>query len=203
MIDNTKPTEDFWMVVKRLTDDASRCMIMLEEAAEDDAEVKSFWRRMYARAVFAILDSAVYGMIYHAYVTRHRPNAEFSPEEMFRLEGAYDFDEDAEAIAVFSKEQMLDDMRFAFIVFARVHSCYYRLPTHEPEWVHLKEIARIRQTLRYPRETDYLEVYEENIDDLVAGLHWFVSRSLDLFKSCAQAMEELKLPGSEADEIVM
>jgi hypothetical protein len=203
MIDNCKSTEEFWLVVRLLSRDATRCLTALDAAAEDDAEGRAFWRRMYARAVFAAVDGAVYGMIYHAYVTRYRPNAEFSPDEMFRLEGAYDFDEEVEATAVFSQEQMLDDMRFAFIVFARVHSCYYRLPVHEPEWLHLKQIARIRHALRFPREASEVDVPEEHLNDLVAGLHWFVSRSLDLFKSCADALEKLELPGPEEDEIVM
>jgi hypothetical protein len=202
MNDNAK-AEPLWMVVEALSRDASLCMGMLEALAEDDEKERVFWRRMYARTVFAVFDGVVYGMIYHAFVTRNRPNAEFSPEELIRLEGAYDFDEDSEAIATFSKEQMLDDIRFAFNVFARVHSSYYRLPTHEREWIHIKEIARIRHALRFPREATDVEVYEENIDDLVAGFLWFIGRARDLFQSCAEALEELVLPGSEEDEIVM
>jgi hypothetical protein len=203
MNDNAKSSEDFWEVVKQLNRDASLCMGMLEALPEDDEKERVFWRRMYARTVFEVMDGAVYGMIYHAFVTRNRPNAEFSPEELIRLEGAYDFDDDAEASATFSIEQMLDDIRFAFMVFARVHSSHYRLPTHEPEWYHIKEIARIRHKLRYPREAKNLEVTEGNINHLLPGLHWFIERSVDLFKACADALEELELPGSAEDEIIM
>jgi hypothetical protein len=203
MNDNAKLTEPFWNVVEQLSRDAAFCVGMLEELPEGDEKERMFWRRMYARTVFEAIDGTVYGMIYHAYVTRNRPNAEFTPEELFRLEGAFDFDEDAEAVAPFSKEQMLDDIRFAFVVFARVHSSYYHLPTHEPEWVHLKEIAHLRHVLRFPKEVLSLELYEENIDTLVAGFLWFLSRAQDLFKSCVETMEKLEFPGPEQDEIVM
>jgi len=203
MNDNAKLAEPFWAVVEELSRDAALCMGMLEALPEEDEKERVFWRRMYARTVFEVFDGAVYGMIFHAFATRNRPNAEFTAEEMIRLEAAFDFDMDAEAAATFSIEQMLEDMRFAFMVFARVHSSPYRLPMHEPEWYSIKEIARIRHKLRFPREARQLQVTERNLDELVAGYHWFVTKCLDLFKSCVEGLEKLEFPGPEEDEIVM
>src|ERR1044072_7342850 len=109
MYDSTVSLEEFWNVVKRLNGDASRCMMSLEETPEEDEEGRSFWRRMYARAVFAVIDGATYRMTYHAYAARGRRDVVFSPSELDRLEKSYDFDEEQEEVlGPFTRGGMVD-----------------------------------------------------------------------------------------------
>lgn len=211
MIDNAISLEEFWGVVTRLNDYVKTCMASLHEAPEDDERQKSFWRRMYALAVFSMIDGIVYRMIFHAHAARERPDVVFSLDELQRLEKSYDFDEDEEPVAVFSRTKMLDDIKFAFNAFARVHYCDYVLPTTDPDWHLIKGIARIREALQHPRCAEDLEVYDEDVDTLVHGLLWFMERLVDLLEySRIQASEkfaalEKKIAGliDEDDEVVM
>src|SRR2546423_886508 len=191
MIDSTVSLEEFWNVVTRLNGDVSRCMAALEETPEEDEEGRAFWRRMYARAVFAVIDGATYRMTFHAHAARERRDVTFSLDELSRLEKAYDFDEDQEEfVSTFSKSQMLDDIKFAFNAFARVHYSDYVLPINDPDWVLIKEIARMRDALRYPRAPEETEVYEENIDTLAEGLLWFVERMVELIEDSRDRFKE-------------
>lgn len=190
MKDNAISLEEFWSLVKRLNGDAKRCLIALHETPTDDEEGKSFWRRMYARAVFALIDGATYRMMYHAYAATGRPGVTFSADELTRLEMAYDFDEDREPVATFGKTQTLDNIQFAFDAFARVHEAAYILPIHDQDWILIKEIALIRQNLQYCREAQELEVDAGNVEVLLYGLQWFVERMVDLLESCVDSMSE-------------
>jgi hypothetical protein len=190
MSDTNISLEEFWKLVTRLTADGKTCLTMLDETAEDDAEGKSVWRRMYARAVFALIDGAIYGMMFQAFAARNRPDVTFSLDEITRLEAAYDFDEDREPVAVFCKTQTLSDIRFAFNAVARVHYSDYILPIHESGWLLIKETMHIRSTLQYARELSELEVYEENIDTLIEGLAWLLACIVDCFQSCLETASE-------------
>lgn len=205
MYDNTVSLEEFWDVVKRLNADARRCMMALEETPEEDEEGRAFWRRMYARAVFALVDGATYRMTYHAYAARGRSGVTFSLAELDRLEKSYDFDEDQEeVVATFSRARMLDQIKFAFNAFARVHYSDYVLPTNDPAWILIKEIARVKDSLQYPRSPQETEVYEENIDALVEGLLWFVERMVELIEDSEKCVSvKFAAQESDEDEVVM
>jgi len=205
MIDSRVSLKEFWNVFTNLNGDVSRCMAALEETPEEDEEERAFWRRMYARAIFAAIDGATYRMTFQAYAARARPSVTFSMDELERLEKAYDFDEDQEEfVSTFSKSQMLDNIRFAFNAFARVHYSDYVLPINDPDWVIIKEVARMRDALQYPRAPEETEVYEENIDTLVKGLLWFVERMMELLKDSGDRLQE-KIAEWESgeDETVM
>jgi hypothetical protein len=199
MSNRTASLEQSWKLIKHLNSDAKRCIRALQEARADDDEERSFWRRMYARAVFAIFDGTVYHLMSHAYVARHRRDVTFSLDELLRLEKSYDFDEDQEPSVTFSKAQMLEDIRFAFNAFARVHYSDYILPTHAREWALIKEIARIREVLQFPREKQSVEVYDGDLDALVEGLLWFVERMVELMES-SQEHAMMKFAAWESDQ---
>lgn len=204
MKDNSISLEEFWGVVTGLTNDAKICIRMLEGTPEDEEGQRSFWRRMCARTVFAAIEGATYRMMFHAYAARERPDVVFSIDELMRLEKYYDFDEDKEPETTLSRTLMLDDLRFAFNAFARVHYSDYVLPTSDPEWALVKAIARLREALQHPREEKELEVHEENVDDMAQGLAWLVGRMADLLESCREHIEEKFAAGdSGGDEVVM
>src|SRR3989440_13046703 len=96
MYDNTVSLEEFWNVVTRLNGDVSRCMAALEGTPEEDEEGRAFWRRMYARAVFAVIDGATYRMTFHAHAARARRAVTFWLDELSRLEQAYYLEEHQE-----------------------------------------------------------------------------------------------------------
>jgi len=191
--------EASWKIIRRLNGDAKRCIRALQETPADDEEERSFWRRTYARSVFALMDGAVYQLLAHAYAARHRRDVVFSLDELQRLEKAYDFDEDQEPSTTFSRTQMLEQIRFAFNAFARVHYSDYILPTHDPGWAHIKEIGYLREYLQFPKEPRSLEVQEENIDILVEGLLWFVERMVELMES-SQEQAMMKFAAWESDQ---
>ena len=204
MEDAATPVERLWGVVKRLTEDAKRCMTTLDATPEEDEEGRSFWRRMYARAAFAAIDGTIYVLMFRAYDSRDRTDVVFSLDERRRLEESYDFDEDRAAVTPYSKDQRLDNIRFAFNVFARVHYSDYVLPIGDPGWTLIKEIEQLREGLQYARTEGEIEVYEENVDDLVSGTLWFIERLAELLQSStAHAAEKFASRESDADEIVM
>jgi len=197
MIDDKVSLKDFWGVVTRLKNEAARCLKGWEETPQEEEEARSFWRRMYAHAIFSFFDGVTYRMTFHAHAARFRRDVVFSLDELTRLENAYDFDEDAEPVAAFSKTRMLDDTRFAFNVFARVHYSDYVLPTADPDWVSLREVAHIRNVLQYPREPAEIEVYEENVESLLEGMRWYVERLAELLRDC---LTQFELKVAEWDE---
>jgi hypothetical protein len=205
MNDNAISLEEFWGVVTCLTDDMKMCLAGLDATPEENEELKSFWRRMYARTVFAFFDGVTYRMMFHAYAARDRRDVTFSLDELMKLEKSYDFDEDAEeTVVTFSQTQMLEDIKFAFNAFARVHYSDYIFPTHDPNWITIKEIAHIRQAVQSPREAKELEVYDENIDVLVEGVQWFVECLVELLESSRKhAIEKFAEWEANDDEIVM
>lgn len=205
MKDNCVSIEEFWGLVISLKDDASRCLREIDETPEENVAGKAFWRRMYARAVFALIETATYRMTYHAYMARERPGVTFSAEELERLMNAYDFNEPDTFIPVFTnRQQFLDDVEFAFRAFARVHEAAYLLPIHERDWVLMKGIARLRQDFQYCRTPEEAVVYPEKVDTLVYGLLWFVECMVALLESCADSMFAVAMPGElEDNEPVM
>jgi len=58
MKDNCVSIDEFWDVVRALAGDASRCLKEMDEVDEQDAAGQSFWHRMYARAVFGLIEGA-------------------------------------------------------------------------------------------------------------------------------------------------
>jgi hypothetical protein len=204
MKDNAISLEDLWVLVKRLNGDAQRCLTALHETSEDDEEGQAFWRRMYARAIFALIDGATYRMTFHAYAARGRPGISFTPEELSALEGSYDFDEDLEPLAPFGTTRSLEQLRFAFEMFARVHGSPYLLPIHHQEWGLIKEIAIIRQGLLFCREPREIEVYDQSVNELLFGSKWLIERMLDLLESCLESMLEIASDSDkETPEIIM
>jgi hypothetical protein len=206
MHDNAIQLEGLMEVLKRLSDDTKICLVGVDASSTDgsDENAMSFWRRMYARAVINYLDGVTYRLMFHAYMARFRPETMLTADEIQRLEKYYDFDEDQEAQTTLSKSQMLENIKFAFRTFARVHYSDYVLPTHEPEWVIIKEIARMRDTLLYAREANELEVYEENIETLLEGLKWFSNHLADLFNEIKDfTLEKINEWQANEDEIIM
>ena len=203
MIPNDVSLENFWYLVIRLKDDAHRCLEELDKTADADEVGKSFWSSMYARAVFAFIDGTVHGMLFQAYIGRNRRDVTFSSEEMTRLESYFDFDGDREAISISRRGEMLTDLRFAFVAFARAHTSNYVLPIGDRKWVLIKGIARIRMTLENALTRDQLEVYPENIDTLLYGMKWFVERIMDLLKSVEEALSEEATDDAHDNELIM
>lgn len=205
MRDDKVSLTDFWGVITRLKEETSMCLKALGETAEEDEELRSFWRRMYALAIFSFFDGVTYRMTFHAHAARFRRDVIFSLDEMKRLESAYDFDEDAdEPVSTFSRARMLDDIRFAFNAFAHVHYSDYVLPVADPEWVLLGAVARVRSGLQHPREPRGLEVSEENVEELLNGLRWYVHRTAELLEDCLKQFEAKVVEwGDEEDEVVM
>jgi hypothetical protein len=191
--------KDFWGVLGCLAGDAAKCMKGLDDTADDDAEGLFFWRRMYALAVFSFFDGVTYRMIFHAYAARERRDVTFSLEELTRLEKYYDFDEDAEPATTFSESRMLEDIKFAFNAFARVHYSDYILPINDPEWGNIEEVASLKSFLQYPKTAEGLEVFEENVDTLVVSMQWYVERILELLESSQKHIEE-KFAAWEAED---
>ncbi len=175
--------EEFWGVITRLKNDVSRCSKALEETPEEDEAGRSFWRRMYARAAFAFFDGVTYRMAFHAYMARDRRDVAFSLEELNRLEKMFDFDEDTDIYSAVFKIDMLEDMKFAFNAFARVHYTDYVLPVADADWVFLREAAYIRNWLSSPKTAEGLEVDYGDVDALAWGMLWYVENLVALLGS--------------------
>jgi hypothetical protein len=98
---------------------------------------------------------------------------------------------------------MLEDMKFAFNAFARVHFSDYVLPTSEPGWVFVKAIAYFKNSLQDPGQPKGLILEEKDVGLLAEGLKWFMERMLDLQDSCYEAMQKLSLREADENEMVM
>src|ERR1044071_1490634 len=161
---------EFWYIFTRLGNDVRTCIYGLGETPEEDEELRAFWRRMCALTVFAFFDGVTYSMAFHAYSRRRRAEMPFSPEELTRLEKMYDFDATAERVLTFNEDKMLDDLKFVFNAFARVNFTDYVLPTDDPRWRFVSEIARIRARLQYARLALELEViWKKDVDALLSS----------------------------------
>jgi hypothetical protein len=181
----------------------SKCLYALGEAPEKNGELRSFWCRMCALTVFAFFDGVTYSMAFHAYVARRRPEVVFSLEELTRLEKMYDFDEDAEPVPPFSEARMHDDLRFAFNAFARVNYTDYVLPTADPGWLFIGEVARVRSGLQYPSRAPELEVSMKDVDAVLDGQQWYMARVFDLLESCKEGLNAKVAELEGGDEVVM
>jgi hypothetical protein len=178
--------EEFWGLVVRLKDDCQRCLQAIDDA-ESDPDAVAFWRRTYARAVFAFIDGTVLGLLFQAYSLRNRPELNYTNAEIVRLESYFDFEGLYEVGSGFSDQNMLTDVEFAFTAFARILGSDYTLPVHDPGWLLVKEIDLIRKSLKYGRTTEMVEVFPENVDSLLHGMLWFIERVVDLLQSSKDA----------------
>lgn len=181
--------EEFWNIVGALAADMQKCASALEALAQDEeAENRGkmfwFWRRMCALSVFAAIEGSTYHMMYIAYVARDSRDVVFSLEELEVLENAYDFDEDREIEPGLTQEQMLERIKFAFNAFARVHYSDYILPISDKGWLRLKQVFLIKRVISHPQSTAELEVFDENLTDLLVGMAWFMQCMVTLIESC-------------------
>jgi hypothetical protein len=145
---------EFVEVIKCLTADFRICLASLDAEVEGatDENVNAFWRRMYVRSVFAYLDGVTYHMMFRAWEARSRWGTLLTAEEIMRLQKYYDFDEDREVVTMLNQHRMLDNLRFAFRVYAHANYSDRIIPIHEPEWETFKEMARIRDRLLYQKK---------------------------------------------------
>ncbi len=184
--------EEFWNIVGALAADMQRCASALEALSNNEDEPDRgkwfwFWRRMCALSVFAMIEGAVYHMMYIAYVARDSRDVVFSLDELAILENAYDFDEDREVEPGLTQPQMLERIKFAFNAFARVHYSDYVLPISEDGWREIKETFLIKQGISTPRTTAELEVSDDSVTDLLEGTAWFMNCLVALIESCRDA----------------
>lgn len=201
--------EEFWNIVGALAADMQRCASALEslardEEAEDRGKLFWFWRRMCALSVFAMIEGTTYHMTYIAYVTRNSRDVVFSLDELKILESAYDFDEDGEIEPGLTQAQMLERIKFAFNAFARVHYSDYILPINDVEWLLMKDVFSIKQTISHPQSTAELEVVDDGVRNLLQATAWFMQCLVALIQSCRDsAAARVASWEDEKDEPIM
>jgi hypothetical protein len=201
--------EEFWDIVGALAEDMQKCAaaheaLVTDEEAERRGEWLWFWRRMCAHSVFALVEGATYHLMYIAYVARDSRDVVFSLDELAILENAYDFDEEREVEPGLTQAQMLERIKFAFNAFARVHYSDYVLPAQDAEWLQVEEIFHVKEVISAPRLVSELEVFDENLTDLLQATTWFVQRLVALMESCRDcAKERIASWEAEKDEPIM
>ncbi|MBD0325077.1 MAG: hypothetical protein ICV68_01520 [Pyrinomonadaceae bacterium] len=181
--------EEFWDIVSALAADVQQCAAAHEAAVKNEEDEKQgewlwFWRRMCAHTVFSLIEGATYHLMYIAYVARNSREVVFSLDELEILEKAYDFDDEREVEPGLTQEQMLERIKFAFNAFARVHYSDYILPTHEEDWLKVKETFRIKAAISSPQLVRELEVMDDDVTVLLQATAWFVQRLVALVESC-------------------
>jgi hypothetical protein len=181
--------DEFWNIVGALAADMQRSASALEAVASDE-ELEDrgkwfwFWRRMCALNVFEMIEGTIYHMTYIAYVARYSRDVVFSLDELEVLENAYDFDEEGDVEPGLTLEPMLERIKFAFNAFARVHYSDYILPISDEGWAQMKEVFAIKETISHPQTTAELEVFDDNVTDLLQATAWFMQCLVALIESC-------------------
>ena len=207
MNDITTSLHDFMEVVKNLCLDMKTCSAILDGEGENapDEDARPFWRRLYARATFAYFDGLTYHMMYYAYEARFRWGTLLTAEEIMRLQKYYDFDADNEAVTAISQRHMLDNIRFAFRVFAHANFSDRIIPFHAPEWESLKEMALVRHRMLYPKKAEDVEVSDDEVEILIDAINWVARQLSDSIDDIRERILEKfdELTASEEDEIIM
>jgi hypothetical protein len=162
-----REAQDFLKRSSLLSDDVALCDRTLRNAPDDQ-----FWRRIYVRSVFVLIEACSYGL---KRIALHRHSVfdiSFSPSELALLrEEKHGLNDKGE---VYTQDnffqKFLPNFKFAVRSFAKSHGVTFELNASS---VPLKEFENLRNRITHPKKLAELAISDSEITKTDAVAIWF------------------------------
>lgn len=209
MSSNNSSLQDLWNIIIVLNKDAESCGLAFSNTTPDNEDLLMFWGRMYAHAIFALLESTCYRLTYAAHLSRSRPEVFFSSEEIALLDQLCDNTNENYLHLEQSLASIKERIQFAFTAFARVNYSTYRIPVNSHQWSLLERALLLKNRLAYPCELAELQITPQEVELLGNMCVWFMSCISDMMESSLESLEQKlnemdsNLNNNSEDELIM
>jgi hypothetical protein len=158
-------------LVNELKEDVDRSIDEMEEYDDDQ-----FSRRTYVRAVFAMIEGAVFALKQEVLEESRIRKIALSPEEIAVLsERSYSLTGSGKAHVGVYYPSLEANIKFAFPIFARVfgETLEFDPPLSEDSgWHSLCKAKKVRDRLMHPKSVEQLEVNDSELNDVKDAAEW-------------------------------
>lgn len=190
----------FWAFSKELSEDWINSYKLL---LADDSQ---FHRRTYIRTAFSYIEGNIFRMKQSALavgkILKH--NNLFSNAEVSILEErCYELDDKGKAIDIKAKLQLVKNLRFAFVAFAKATSAAFELPVNSAGWEAFKKTIKVRDRLMHPKQIADLSITDEELRTAKLAFDWFMENEHELEKLSVRTLEQnLNFISERTDKLI-
>lgn len=146
-------------------------------------------RRQFARTIFAAMEGGIYVFKQLALLEVRELELSLSAgEELFLDEVEYKLNEHGELKSHRAKIRFIQNLKFAFRTFAKIHGLHLTLQTDGDGWCALMESIKVRDRLTHPKQIDDLTVTDREFERLEKAYNWFASTAETYFIEASGAL---------------
>src|SRR6185295_15951487 len=137
------------------------------------------WRRMLARATFALINDISYRFLSTGYAVYKVKVPNISQEE---FEEFYDL-RDEEVKAKGERATFPEALEFGFRAFAKGFDAGYVVPPPGIEWEAIQQLEGLREKMDYPNSPAGLELTEDDVQIILRAMKWLLENTDQLMDS--------------------
>lgn len=172
-------------IIHSLSEDLKLC------SEEADKTKSQFWRRAYARALFAYIEGLTYLKKLQAYYAHKTGKAEYTKAELaVILEETYELNSKGEATERTTFNNIDKNIRFAFQVYAQIYGLDFQLDCSDHRWDAFKKAVKIRNRVTHPKRLSDLTITDADMQTLDDALVWYAKNDIQLRLLESAALEE-------------
>lgn len=174
-----KAVADFVNVSDALHRDVVMCVDELKK------NTSQFWRRAYARALFAAVEGIIFQMRVVSLRIATLKSLGLEPGEIALLkEEAYELDSKGRARTKAYFANTEKSYRFAVLSFAKVHCSDFEPDYGGQGWENFKRAIEIRNRITHPKEPSGIDVSDAELAILFQAGSWFLATNTALLATC-------------------
>lgn len=184
------PEHNLISVFIELNEDVKRSIKMLVQSRNLDEQELLFWRRVYVRAVYALIEGVTYRMKQYAIDIDNDDKKLLSQIEILLLqEDSYDLSDKGELIKSKVKIPINKSIKIAFIFLSKVNEIEYKLNISASGWQSFTEGLKIRDRITHPKNAEDLMISKEEEELVAKAALWFVNSFNECFFKIREKLE--------------
>lgn len=179
----TDPLQELHDMMAVLSDDTDR----LTEIGLSE----QFGRRMYIRAMFAMVEGTVYRMKQICFSEEYGSYSSFTPAESALLrEETYDLDDRGKVVIKQSFLLLVKNIKFAFEAFHKYFGSANNLKIDDAGWESFLKAVKIRNRLTHPKTAIDLNVSDAEFETVRRASDWFEESTSLALNAASDITEE-------------
>lgn len=158
-------------VISILVDDVQKCCDRINENPYDESSA-----RTAVRNYISLVDAILYFMKQLTLIVNGFIGYKLTLKEEESLRGKRFETKRGEQREIPVQMKFLDDVKFTFKMFGKVHGLDFQIDFKDPGWQRLKIAKEIRHRLTHPIKGADLKVSRQDYDDVSLAAKWFLEQ---------------------------
>ncbi len=172
---------------------------MIQVLQEDLASIEGilrdnkgqFWRRVYARAIFAFVDGVLFSLKVGILPPSPHPLLESEREYLYGRRAKEELDGHKLFDLTPTRVSVREDFEMTFFMYADMWGSNFRIRKNTKGWDLFLEAIRIRKRVTHPKRLRDLDITNGDLEALHKALHWFMRNHVSLLESSVKATKEM------------